>query len=118
MTMPMITTVTTVATCAVTVGAVGAGVPKGVRGLRRISRLLDGFLGDGTPEHKPLPERITELSDSLDEVKDKLDQHVDRELPQLMMRGTEWAKQTHADVAELLTRVAKLEGYHDGSSGS
>lgn len=110
-------TITTWATCAVTLGAVGASVPKGVRGLRRISRLLDGFLGDGTAAHKPLPDRIAELSTSLDEVKVKLDQHVEQEVPQLKLKGTEWARQVHSDVTELLTRVAKLEGYHDGRTG-
>ena len=58
--------------------------------MRRIGRLLDGFLGDGTEKHKSLPDRITALEDSMVQVKDKLDEHVDREVPEMMAGGQDW----------------------------
>lgn len=94
-------TITAFSTCVVAIGGVGAVIPRGVRGLRRIGRLLDGFLGDGTEKHKSLPDRIGDLETSMTEVKTKLDEHVDREVPEMMAGGQDWGNRLEERGARL-----------------
>lgn len=96
------------------VGAVAVGVAKAVSGLRRFSRLLDGFLGDG--KHASVPDRLTALEDRLTAVEasvsasaTKIDEHVDGDAKQWLADGQAWGNRLDGQVAELDTRVAALE---------
>lgn len=103
-------TITAFSTCVVAIGGVGAVIPRGVRALRRIGRLLDGFLGDGTEKHKSLPDRITALEGQLQDVGVKLDEHVDREVPEMMAGGEAWGARLEEGIAKLDARLQAVEG--------
>lgn len=115
--------VTAAVSLALGVGTVGVGVAKAVRGLRKFSRLLDGFLGDGTSKHPSVPDRLeamesnqtqfaadqADLKAKVDALTVTVDHHVDGDAKQWLADGQEWGNRLDGQVAELGTRVSALE---------
>jgi hypothetical protein len=128
-------TVTAVISLALGIGSVAVGITKAVRGLRKFSRLLDGFLGDGTSKHPSVPDRLDAMEKNQEEfraqqeqgtadlaavkaqtasIEKKLDDHVDTEAPGLLADGQAWGKRLDGQVADLGTRVSALEQHTSG----
>ena len=107
---------TEVAGLVVAMGGAGVVLQKGVRGMRRFARFLDGFLGDGTTRHPSVPDRLTALettvsgmSDKLDRTAELIDDHVTTEVPTMMADGQAWGNRLEDAVAQLDSRVSALE---------
>lgn len=100
---------TEVAGLVIALGGAGAVIQKGVRGLRRLGRLLDGFLGDGTAKHPSVPDRLAALELQVTAMGQKIDAHVDRDAPGLLADGQAWGRRLDASVEDLHSRVAALE---------
>lgn len=98
------------------IGAVSTGVAKAVSGLRKFSRLLDGFLGDGTTKHPSVPDRLTGMEDRLTAVEtavsaagQKIDSHVDTDAAAWKAEGEAWGHKLDGQVSDLDHRVSELE---------
>lgn len=103
----------------IAVGGVGVGVQKGVSAMRRFARFLDSWFGDGS-KHPSVPDRLAKLESSVTELTSAvtdnaklLVQHVDTDVPGWRKEGEAWGHRLDVQVAQLDTRVSKLEGRSD-----
>jgi hypothetical protein len=125
---------TEVAALIVGVGGAATVVQKGVKALRRLSRVADGILGDGSKEHPGVVAGQAELVEAIDalkaqatadlaEVKQdvaavkaqtaaierKLDDHVDTVAPSLLADGQAWGNKLDSEIADHEDRIRQLE---------
>jgi uncharacterized membrane-anchored protein YhcB (DUF1043 family) len=153
-------TVAALAGLLVALGGIGAGIPKVVNAVRRASRVSDGILGDGTPEHPgvvagqaslaaaieklrvqasadladmksdlaavkvdvaAVKHQTASIEDKVDRQGVKLDEHVDKEAPDLLAAGQAWGTRLDEEVADHEGRIARLErhtGTEDPATGT
>lgn len=125
---------TEVAALIVGVGGAATVVQKGVKALRRLSRVADGILGDGTKDHPGVVAGQAELVRSIEDLKAqatadlaevkadvaavkaqtaaierKLDDHVDTVAPSLLADGQKWGERLEAKAADNTRRIEALE---------
>lgn len=111
-------------------GGILAAIPKGVHALRRLGRVADGILGDGSTDHPGVVAAVEKLADLVKDlvtgqakqaddvaavkaqtasIEEKLDRHVDTDSAQWRADGEAWGRRLDSQIAGLDTRVTNLE---------
>lgn len=105
------------------IGGSSAVLYKGVSALRRFGHFIDKLAGNGDSEPGIL-KRLDTLQVQLDglvhgqqELKAKLDDHLDTEVPAWRTEGEAWGQRLDSQVEDLDQRVTRLESSTDPAVG-
>jgi hypothetical protein len=90
--------------------AVGTGAGKAVKMFRQIAMMAFAILGDGTPEHPGMVNRLGNLEKLVRSLQATLDKHVDADAPTWLADGQAWGHRLDGQVESLDQRVSALEG--------
>jgi len=104
------------------IGAAGTVIYKGGRMARRFGHFIDKLAGNGDTEPgvlarleslkkdgASLMERGDVRDTKLQEIKDALDEHVNREVPAWRQEGMDWGQRLEAGIQGVADRITALE---------
>jgi hypothetical protein len=101
--------VVTIASGTVAIGAAIKYIPQLVKFLRRSGHFLDQWLGDEDTKRPGIVERLDTLEQTANHMSTQIDSHVSCDVPEMLEQGQQWGNRLETGIAELNTRVDKIE---------